>query len=484
MAQFQRYVGIDYSGAQVARASLPGLQVFMAQRGSEPVRVPPPPSPRKYWSRREIAEWLVGLLGEGLPTVVGIDHAFGFPIEYFARHRLPHDWRFFLDDFQRHWPTDGDNLYVDFVRDGLHGNGAARSGERRWRRLAEQWSGARSPFHFDVQGSVAKSTHAGLPWLRHIRNAVPGRLHFWPFDGWEIPEGSSAVVEVYPALWNRGVEKPGLSDHERDAFVVAEWLRDADGDGRLAEALAPPLGVAERERALIEGWILGVMEDRRTLSRSAVKRVRGALRPVSPAPATDEKWPLTGRFEDAVTYALRVHQGQYRKKTEIPYASHLLAVCARVLEDGGTEDEAIAALLHDAVEDAGGSARLRAIRARFGDAVARIVAGCSDTDEDPKPPWRERKERYLRHLRQAADASTLRVSLADKLHNARAILRDHRTMGEAIWARFSAPVGEQLWYFESLVAVFRERAPGPMADELAEVVEAIRSRHAAAVRTA
>ena len=195
-----------------------------------------------------------------------------------------------------------------------------------------------------------------------------------------------------------------------------------------------------------------------------------------------QSWPLSRRFEEALVYATHLHEGTFRKETSIPYVSHLLAVCARVLEDGGTEDEAIAALLHDAVEDAGGRDRLVAIRARFGEAVAAIVAGCSDTDQNPKPPWRERKERYIEHLKTDADASTLRVSLADKLHNARAILRDQRALGEAIWRRFNAPVGEQLWYFESLVAVFRERNAGPMADELAEVVAEIRGRHHASAR--
>ena len=464
MVQFERYVGIDYSGAETPTSSLRGLQVFMAGRGAESTRVPPPPSPRKHWTRRGIAEWLVTLLAEGVPTVVGIDHAFAFPIEYFQKYDLQHGWRLFLDDFQRHWPTDEDHLYVDFMRHGKHGDGRARVGERRWRRLTERWAGAQSAFQFDVQGSVAKSTHAGLPWLRHIRRAVPEKVHFWPFEGWDIPAGSSAVVEVYPALWNRGVEKPGLSDHERDAFVVAEWLRDADSDGRLADTLAPRLSAVEREQALVEGWILGVMEDRRVRSSPAARRPSRVARPVSRGSrvqSTHEQWPLTRRFEEAVTYALHVHEGHYRKETSIPYVSHLLAVCSRVLEDGGSEDEAIAGLLHDAVEDAGGQGRLRAIRARFGERVAAIVAGCSDTDEDPKPPWRERKERYIRHLRAEADVSTLRVSLADKLHNACAVLRDHRAFGEAVWGRFNAPVGDQLWYYESLVAVFHEKSSRP-----------------------
>ena len=193
-------------------------------------------------------------------------------------------------------------------------------------------------------------------------------------------------------------------------------------------------------------------------------------------------WPLTRRFEDALVYATHLHEGTFRKQTSIPYVSHLLAVCARVLEEGGTEDEAIAALLHDAVEDVGGKGRLLAIRARFGSKVAAIVEGCSDTDEDPKPPWPERKKAYVHRLETEVDASTLRVSLADKLHNARAVLRDQRAIGEAVWARFRAGAGEQLQYFESLVRVFGERFPGTMADELAEVVAEIRERHERSMR--
>ena len=102
-------------------------------------------------------------------------------------------------DFQQHWPTDEDHIYVDFVREGAFGNGAARMGNTRWRRLTEERAGgAKSVFHFDVQGSVAKSTHAGIPWLRFIRQRLGERVHFWPFDGWEIPAGRSAVAEVYP----------------------------------------------------------------------------------------------------------------------------------------------------------------------------------------------------------------------------------------------------------------------------------------------
>lgn len=257
---FERYIGIDYSGAEVATASLKGLRVYAAERSAPPVEVPPPPSARKYWSRRGIAEWLVDRLSEDCPTVIGIDHGFSFPVAYFEKYGLPRNWPAFLEDFCVHWPTDADHTYVDFVRDGAVGNGAARAGDTRWKRLADKRAGsAKSLFHFDVQGSVAKSTHSGLPWLRFLRQQVKTPLHFWPFDGWEIPAGSSAVVEVYPRLWNRQfAQVEGRTADQHDAWVVAEWMRAADLDGRLARALAPHLDFRDRSLAEIEGWILGV----------------------------------------------------------------------------------------------------------------------------------------------------------------------------------------------------------------------------------
>lgn len=154
---------------------------------------------------------------------------------------------------------------------------------------------------------------------------------------------------------------------------------------------------------------------------------------------------LTDRFDRALLYATHVHGGQVRKGTSTPYIAHLMAVAATVLEYGGDEDLAIAALLHDSVEDQGGKARLEDVRNRFGERVARIVEACSDSLADTaggerKAHWQERKEAYLAHLR-AAGEDILRVSLADKVHNARAILRDLRKpdIGEEIWARFSQP---------------------------------------------
>lgn len=178
------------------------------------------------------------------------------------------------------------------------------------------------------------------------------------------------------------------------------------------------------------------------------------------------------RFDDALVYAAQAHREQIRKGSGIPYVTHLLAVAAIVGEQGGSEDEVIAALLHDAVEDQGGQARLDDIRARFGDAVADIVWGCTDADTVPKPPWRERKERYIAHLAEATPSIRL-VSSADKLHNARAILADLRVVGPALWERFTGGRDGTLWYYCALADTYLSLRPGPLADELARTVAEI-----------
>lgn len=182
--------------------------------------------------------------------------------------------------------------------------------------------------------------------------------------------------------------------------------------------------------------------------------------------------PLSDRFAEALALAHELHAGQVRKGTAIPYVSHVLAVAGIVLDYGGDEDEAIAALLHDAVEDCGGAPVLADIRGRFGDRVADIVSACSDTDQTPKPPWQARKEAYLDHLR-AAPASVRLVSAADKLHNARAILADYREIGEALWSRFNATKAQTLWYYRALVDAFEARGCTPLVSELARTVAEI-----------
>lgn len=176
----------------------------------------------------------------------------------------------------------------------------------------------------------------------------------------------------------------------------------------------------------------------------------------------------TPRYAEALTYAAALHLQQKRKGSGIPYISHVLAVSSLVWEAGGSQEEAIASLLHDALEDQGEHTSYEEISSRFGPRVAEIVRACSDTEQVPKPPWRERKQAYLEHLR-TADEGTLRVSLADKLHNARSILSD----GPDVWARFSAGREEQLWYYGALADIFAERLPSPQSSGLVRVVIAL-----------
>jgi len=183
---------------------------------------------------------------------------------------------------------------------------------------------------------------------------------------------------------------------------------------------------------------------------------------------------LTTRFEEALAYAVRLHSGQYRKGTKIPYAAHLLSVASIALQNGASEDEAVAALLHDAIEDQGGAETREEIRRRFGAKVVAIVEGCTDTDVTPKPPWKARKENYIAHLRSASPSVRL-VSASDKLDNARAILADYRVLGESLWKRFTGGKEGTLWYYRELVKAFRGAGSNPLVEELDRVVTEISS---------
>lgn len=181
---------------------------------------------------------------------------------------------------------------------------------------------------------------------------------------------------------------------------------------------------------------------------------------------------LSKRFEDAFTYAHAGHHAHLRKGTDVPYIGHLMGVASIVLDDGGTEDEAIAGLLHDDAEDAGGRERLNDIRRRFGDAVAKMVEDCTDSWTTPKEPWLERKARYIEQARTLAPSS-LRVSAADKVHNAYAILRDLRNLGDVVWQRFNATPDDILNYYQKLIRAFREAGGGRLVDELERIVRGI-----------
>ncbi len=175
------------------------------------------------------------------------------------------------------------------------------------------------------------------------------------------------------------------------------------------------------------------------------------------------------RFDAALAMAVDKHRDQFRKGGDIPYISHLIAVSGLVLENGGDEDQAIAGLLHDAVEDAGGLETLKEIREQFGDRVANIVWDCTDASENPKPPWKERKDTYVAKLPSKPPASLL-VSLADKVHNARAIRDDYRELGDKLWDRFAGGKDGTIWYYRELSKIFSEVLPGSLARTLKRVV--------------
>ncbi len=178
---------------------------------------------------------------------------------------------------------------------------------------------------------------------------------------------------------------------------------------------------------------------------------------------------LGARFNEAFLFAAEKHATQTRKKTDVPYISHLISVAGLVLEAGGEEDEAVAALLHDVVEDCGGHPVLEEVRQRFGDRVANIVQGCTDAYTIPKPPWKQRKLEYLDVLRRSGDDVRL-VSAADKLHNVRTILADYRREGDAVWERFSGRREGTLWYYRAVLDVLCQGTPNRLVDELQRVV--------------
>ena len=174
-------------------------------------------------------------------------------------------------------------------------------------------------------------------------------------------------------------------------------------------------------------------------------------------------WIPSERFEEALLYAVRTHAHQARKGGTVPYLAHLFGVASLVMEDGGSEDETIAALLHDAAEDQGRQERLDDIRSRFGDQVAELVRECSESLEEPRPPWHQRKAAYVAHLATASPGA-LRVSIADKIHNGRSMAADHALVGDDLWKRFHAPRDDQAAYYQQLVDAFKRAGtrPGPL----------------------
>lgn len=250
MTAFDRYIGIDYSGAGEPTERNSALRLFETTSVSAPGQIRA--ANGWNWTRRELAVWLDVELRKPVRTIVGIDHAFSFPHAYFGRYGIP-TWDLFLDDFIHHWPADCQPV------EGLR-TGNARVGTTDELRLCDRWTaGAKSVFLFDVAGAVAMSTHAGLPFLRSLRRANSA-LHFWPFDGWQPEPGRSIVAEVYPSLFRRRYARVGSeSDDAHDARSVCTWLHERDQLGFLPSYFEPALNAHERGIAALEGWILGVM---------------------------------------------------------------------------------------------------------------------------------------------------------------------------------------------------------------------------------
>lgn len=258
--KFDLHIGIDYSGRETATSRTPALQVYAALNAENARRIQSPASTEKTyknWCRKEIAEWLIEQARANIPFIAGIDHGFSFPLSYFKRYKLK-SWPRFLDDFCEHWPTDAEHTYVDFIRHPENGS-PDRTGSQKDFRLTEQWtSSAKSVFQFDVQGSVAKSTQAGLPWLCRIRNEVGDKIHVWPFDGWNVPHGKSVIAEVYPSIFRNRFPRDDRTTDQQDAYSVTRWLTEADEHGFLKQYFQPPLTEEQRRIAAMEGWILGI----------------------------------------------------------------------------------------------------------------------------------------------------------------------------------------------------------------------------------
>lgn len=252
---FSTYIGIDYSGAKTTVSRNKGLRVFKATQESEPIRVDSFAGKNLNWTRKEIAHWCLEQIKRDNPIIIGIDHGFSFPMSYMERYQIS-SWDQFLEDFQKYWPTDQDNSSAESLREGNK-----RTGQHTEFRLTENWtSSAQSVFKLDGAGTVGKSTHCGIPWLKFIRRNVDhhNRPHFWPFDGFEIPQNKSVFIEIFPSIFRKRYPKRYKTIDEHDAMCVAQWLKDMDNRGLLNTYLNPPLTNEEREIARLEGWILGI----------------------------------------------------------------------------------------------------------------------------------------------------------------------------------------------------------------------------------
>lgn len=255
---FEWFIGVDYSGAKTATDRLPSLQVAIAAY-SMPVKLFHCPQVVDkirpcHWNRAELAAWIIEQARNGPRFLAGIDHAFGVPVRFMNEIGCK-DWPSFLNVLSREWPADQPGETIDRLRK----RSPFITGLATELRLTEKWtSSAKSVFQFDVQGQVAKSTFAGLPWIHRIREAAGDRIHFWPFDGWDYPADKHVMAEVYPALFRKRYDRVGITTDQQDACAIARWLAESADRQILDLYCHPPLTDDERQTAELEGWILGV----------------------------------------------------------------------------------------------------------------------------------------------------------------------------------------------------------------------------------
>lgn len=256
MPLFERYIGIDYSGAAEPDKPVNGLRVFVAGRERAPEQERDDQARSGLWSRERLAVWLRDRLQEEVPTIVGIDHAFSYPLEAMDGV-APENWDGFLEWFEARWLTRKAT-----VRECLGPHEKTLTAHKETLRLTDRWAPTAMPLCSGWEGkgpNVFFSTHAGIPWLRWLRQEMVGTIDFWPFDGFEVRPGRSVVAEVYPRIFRRRYERETeLLGDQRDAWLVCRWLQDRDAKNLIGPYFRPPLDESEERQALVEGWILGV----------------------------------------------------------------------------------------------------------------------------------------------------------------------------------------------------------------------------------
>jgi hypothetical protein len=458
-------VAVDWSGAWDARR-----QIALARaRDGELLEL------RCGLSRNEVAEVVIELAQRSdVPLAVGLDFAFSLPAWFLRERGLASAMELwaFVEREGEQWLADSEPPF--WGRTGSVRPVLVDHFRRTEARLAPVAGiGVKSAFQISGAGTVGTGSLRGMPFLARFREAG---LAVWPFDPPTLP----VVVEIYPRLLTGPVRKgdrasreaylsnlPGVGAHAAFAELAAD---SEDAFDAAVSALVMSRHAAELEHlppvddpdTLLEGEIWAPAADWAT---PAVDRATPVPAPVPPGSA------YSGRYPAALAYAAELHAAQYRKSTPVPYVAHLLTVSAYVFEAGGDEDQAIAGLLHDAVEDQGGAQTLEEIRRRFGERVAQIVEVCTDADTVPKPPWRGRKEAHIAHVR-TAPIDALLVVAADKLHNSRSIVIDVTSQGPSVWERFKGGRDGTLWYYGAVLEVLSRRIPAcPLVPQLAEVVE-------------